>query len=416
MSRTVSSFYLLFIVFSLVVLGVSFIWLCPHKPLVFAEGSQTKTYPSDYFVTISSHISPRECPQDEDVGCLYITISPETLVGDFYLGNTKLIQQQNSAFLQLEASEWLKTWHKIDVLNIQDPAEDFAGVYGWRNTTINTWVEQGLTRNININPQKEYVPREELNYETNCQQSLLKNLKEKRLAILSFGYEDNMLSGGEMLDPIVAQIITDYHYEGFKVEFSSLFNITDLSTDNSIIKDSDIRVEDKETIRNILQNNGFDGGIIVVNGYGFILSGAPFDNAAGELLGKFFPPFVINILEALLGPSFVQFYYFASNTYIVDNNGDIVWNFYGKVPAPGKLLSGSLSRDLEAMGRAAISLNPSEQEQIASITQITGHYTKFLKWLIEEDIEGAENKNYFTDFQKTTDDMVPNISCFRRIT
>lgn len=96
---------------------------------------------------------PLDCPPSETTGCAIIYLSPETLTGDFYLGEEPLALGQNPALLNLPAS----TSSRIDVRNIQDTAEGFGTLYVYKDTSATIWLNAGQTRETTLFPQKSFI-------------------------------------------------------------------------------------------------------------------------------------------------------------------------------------------------------------------------------------------------------------------
>ncbi len=94
---------------------------------------------------------PEACPADK--GCVEVSLSGETLSGDFYLGESLLAAGQHSALLQIEP----RTSQRIDVRNIQDSAEGFGSLFVWADASTTAWVAEGQTRRATVYPRKTYV-------------------------------------------------------------------------------------------------------------------------------------------------------------------------------------------------------------------------------------------------------------------
>lgn len=215
-----------------------------------------------------------------------------------------------------------------------------------------------------------------IQYDTICNQQKLLDLKGKKLVILSFEYRDSPLADYETLEPAVAQKIVDAQKTKFMSEFGSLFDIEDVSTDFSLLRDRKPSIDNPHLVSEILQELDADGGILITNAYGYELT--PGDT--------------------------VQFFFFASDTYIMDKEGNVVWNFYGKAGASPGFLETIKPGE---MIRSVFGQPPSDQRLIQAMGAISDIYTEYIRWLVEADIDNLPNKNYFIDYpeERRNDDI-----------
>jgi len=173
--------------------------------------------------------------------------------------------------------------------------------------------------------------------------------------------------------------------------------IRDVSNNHLVLKGRKPNINNPEVIGEILQELDADGGIIVTNTYGYKMS-TPVPEEIPEPLNGF--------VKFIVGPSSVEYYCFASDTYIVDEEGNIIWNFYGKVAMLPKVLDFIKP---EEFTRMFIGLDPSEQNLVKAMIIITDHYTDYLMWLIQKDIDNSPNKNYFTYYHKEKKNGYPEV-------
>lgn len=226
-----------------------------------------------------------------------------------------------------------------------------------------------------------------LQYNTNCDQQKLIELEDKTLVILSYEY-DELILGADHLEPSVAQIVADHQKAKFLSEFGSLFKVKDVSNNFSVLKGRKPSIDNPELVSEILQEIDADGGILITNAYGYGMGGSVLQKILEAILPK-------KWVRVVFGPSIIEGYYFASNTYIVDKEGNTIWNFYGKVSSSPKVLE---SVKPEEFARSVIGLDPSQQRLVKAMMSITDHYTEYIKWLMQADIDKSPNKNYFTDY------------------
>lgn len=217
-------------------------------------------------------------------------------------------------------------------------------------------------------------------YDTHCNQQKLSELKGKKMALI-FLYNNSQIMASEDLGPSTSHIVLDYQKNKFLSEFDSLFKIEDVSDNSQVLKEC-------SSIREILQKIDADGGILVTNDYGYKMS----SNLLQGIWEKILPWFK-DFIRVMFGSN-VEYYDFASNTYIVDKEGKVVWNFYGKISASPerKLTIGEIAEGV-AGG------DPSEKKVIKAMIPITNHYTEYMRWLVEADLNGTLNKSYY-DYPK----------------
>lgn len=245
---------------------------------------------------------------------------------------------------------------------------------------------------------------EELQYNTNCDEQKLLELEGRTLAILSYEYDDALLVSGEPLEPSIAQIVADHQKAEFLSEFDSLFKIKGVSNDPSVLKGRELSIDNPQLIREILRDVDADGGILVTNAYGYKMTGTGgiLDEAVDEYIGSILPEEGLfrRLFEFMLGPTKVEAYFLASNTFIVDKEGETIWNFYGKVyamPAPSEIVKAFKPKEFV---RGLFGLDPSQQRLAKAMMPISSYYTRYIRWLVQADLDGAPNKNYFTSYPK----------------
>lgn len=239
----------------------------------------------------------------------------------------------------------------------------------------------------------------DLSYETTADHDALAALHGGKLALIRFD-ADGVLLRAEPIDEDIAEAIGDEHKAAFIEEMAAHFDIVDL-TDEDI---TDATVDDPARIRAILDEIDADGAVIVRNGYGYELTqGGPIvdeaaEDVAEDTLGSIFGKKAGDWLQSLTGPTVVTFYYLASDTAIVDEQGEVVWQFYGKAAGRPGLLSGSAGEEAETFVRSFAGGNPTQNELSRAIRGLYAPYSAYLSWMLEQELEESENLNYFTDY------------------
>lgn len=244
---------------------------------------------------------------------------------------------------------------------------------------------------------------ENLNYETTCDHAALADLEGGKLALIQFDASGLMMRAAAV-DEEAAATVGEGHKAALIEALAPHFEIID-ATDEAIVQDGDPpTLDDPERLQEIIDEMGVDGAILVVNGYGYELSqgGAILDEAAenvaqGELeniAGKE----AGGLLQALTGPTFVTFYYLASETAIVDRGGELVWAFDGKASGKPRPLSGSASQEMETFARSFAGGDPTAGELDRALSHLHEPYSAYLSWVLDQELEESHAINYFVDY------------------
>ncbi len=237
-----------------------------------------------------------------------------------------------------------------------------------------------------VNKRKFYLTTysDKVPFDTHSDRQKLSELKGKKLVLILFEYNNSRIErivGVEGVGDSTSQIILDYQKKKFLSEFESLFKIEDISNNSQILNE-------QNSISEILQMTDADGGILITNDYGYRMSGNLL-----QTLWEMILPWFKHTLRVMF-QSNVEDYYLASNTYIIDKEGKVIWNFYGKISA-----SPEVEFTITEIVEGTIGGDPSEQKIIKAMIPITGHYTEYIRWLVETDINGGINKSY-NDYPK----------------
>ena len=242
----------------------------------------------------------------------------------------------------------------------------------------------------------------ELSYDTHCNKEKLLNLKGKTLAIILFDFNGNLLKYSTPLKPSTAKIVMDIQKEQLLSQFWPIFKLKDISDNSEILKNNKPTIKEPEVIGKIIKEVNADGGLLITNIYGYKMSSGPLLLAILQaLLEKIAPEQFKDMLDFMFGPSSVDSYEFASNTYIVDKDGKVVWNFYGKVsstPEPFKIFEKPIEFLSDRGVTDFMGMDPSDQAIVKALSIISGQYIKYQTWLILRDFEGNQNKNYLNDY------------------
>jgi hypothetical protein len=92
------------------------------------------------------------CPTE--VGCAEITLSPNTLLGDFFLNEQLLAAGQNHVVLQVPPDQQ----QQIVIRNLQSPGEvGFNDLFVYQETTLSVNVRAGQIRQYDSSPRKQFI-------------------------------------------------------------------------------------------------------------------------------------------------------------------------------------------------------------------------------------------------------------------
>jgi len=94
------------------------------------------------------------CEQgDSPTGCVRVSLSPDTLVGDFYVDGALAARGVNPALLNVAPS----TLMRVEVRNIRDGSKDFGDVYAYADAATDVWVSAAQTRGYTLYPRKVFL-------------------------------------------------------------------------------------------------------------------------------------------------------------------------------------------------------------------------------------------------------------------
>jgi hypothetical protein len=94
------------------------------------------------------------CEQgDSPTGCASVSLSPDTLVGDFYIDGALVAGGVNPALLNVAPN----TLVRVEVRNIRDSGEGFGDVYAYDDAATDVWVSAAQTRGYTLYPRKVFT-------------------------------------------------------------------------------------------------------------------------------------------------------------------------------------------------------------------------------------------------------------------
>ena len=94
------------------------------------------------------------CEQGENPsGCVDVSLSPDTLTGDFFVDEIPMASGANPAHLHVSPS----TTVRVEARNIRDGSEEYGDVYVYADSAISVWVSAGQTRGYTLYPRKTFI-------------------------------------------------------------------------------------------------------------------------------------------------------------------------------------------------------------------------------------------------------------------
>lgn len=243
---------------------------------------------------------------------------------------------------------------------------------------------------------------DELPYETACNHDELEALSGQQIVLVPFEYEPLMLAA-DTLDAETAATIRDSHQAYFSNLFGEYFDIVEVTEPGQWLADGGAE------LAQIIAATDADGAILVTNSYGYDLSSGDsiLGEAAGDavegVLGSLVSEKAGTWFQGLSGPTFISDFYLASDTQVVNRDGEVVWRFSGKAlghPAP---LSGTVGEELETLARSTVGGDPTAGELERGMEDLYRPYTDYLVWVLDRDLEQDSGINYFTDYPAADD-------------
>jgi hypothetical protein len=231
-----------------------------------------------------------------------------------------------------------------------------------------------------------------INYDTHPDAEGLRGLRGRPVLLVQFDYKDDLLVYDEPLEESLGRKVADQQKASFINQFGSLFLLRDASGDVVEKYGKNVDLSNKEVLSRILREFGGNGAVVVTVAYGFkMASGSMKDKLEEEALHKVLPKKAVGILT---GPSQVESYDFASNTTLLNKEGRAVWSFYGKASTMPTFSSMFTPAEF---ARSVAGLDPSAQNLLLKMVQIGDAYNQYLSWLMQQDFNGEQAKNYFRD-------------------
>jgi len=202
---------------------------------------------------------------------------------------------------------------------------------------------------------------EDIRYETEARVQDMARLKGQKVALLALHVNNGRLGNNNYYEP--SQTVMDAHRRALLAQLGNHFQMLD-ATGAVRMVNPETHIKSAGDVAAAISQTAANGGLVVISAYGFARDATR-----------------IRILD----------YEFASDSYLFDSQGTVVWHFYGKSTALAKPPPLSVTEMLERM---ASNESPSEQ----GFMDLVGHYSAYVSWLIGTDMQGTKEKNYFVAY------------------
>jgi hypothetical protein len=233
-----------------------------------------------------------------------------------------------------------------------------------------------------------------LKYDSHSRPEQLRGLSGKRILLLQFRYKSGVLADAEALEAPLGDLVAEQHKNLFVNQFGSLFQLQDVSDKLSEEYGKGAELSDPALVRQALQEFGGDAGFVVETAYAYeMVGGSLKDEVRDAALKQVLPKKAVGVLA---GPSQIRSYDLASKATLFDDQGNVVWTFYGKASTLPTF--STLFQPTEFV-RSVAGLDPSAQNLAFKIGQVCHEYTVYLRWMMEQDLAGSHATNYFSDYQ-----------------
>lgn len=222
-------------------------------------------------------------------------------------------------------------------------------------------------------------------FDTRADQARLADIKNRRVALISFQHADHVIIDAEPPGPTATKILLAHDKERFLAQYGRVFELVDATDMTAGLKEPAVDVRDPTSVGRLLRALKLDAGFVVVQSYGFELVGGDLADAARE---RILETVTTNkAAQAINGPATVQNYDMASEVRLIDSNGHVIWRLFGKAqdwPRPQDIFNPT------EFGRSFAGLDPSLQLMVRSMSRITDLYADFGAWALQRSIEGTK--------------------------
>lgn len=232
-----------------------------------------------------------------------------------------------------------------------------------------------------------------LNYDSHPVQQALHDLSGKRVLLLRVDYKSDLILDEEPLDRSLGERAAAAYKASLTAQLAPQFTLIDVAQAATDKYGVTADFTDPNLAAQALRDLGGDGGLVVTVGYAYKMQGGSIkEHAEEEALKTVVPEKVVNVLA---GPSQIERYDFASRTILLSLEGRPVWDLFCKGSAMPTF--SSMFRPME-FARSVAGLDPSSENLLLKMSQISDGYAQYAGWVLQQDTAGVVAKNYFQDY------------------
>ena len=237
-------------------------------------------------------------------------------------------------------------------------------------------------------------------YETNCMASELAELAGRRVLLLVFEYDETLIldddptESFDPLDEFSAEAVSAYHKAATLAEWGAVFDLVDLSENSALLRGRTPGLQAAATNRQLMLENGVQGALLVVNGYGSRQT----VGLSEMILQKVLPDEFLKAVTLSTDSPAIESYELASHMVLLNQQGEVVWRFYGVAATNPESVPGSaLDQFAREFRRWQISI-PSQGEIERFLAAGINSYLDYTAWLLRADLNGDPDKSYFAAY------------------
>ncbi len=218
----------------------------------------------------------------------------------------------------------------------------------------------------------------------------LAELPGRRIALLRFDYNAGLLTGDKALTVATAQPLAAFHKAQLLARWGEIFTMIDTT--------EQAPVDDPAALAAALTALEADAGLLVTTVYGYRLAQGVAEQIGSQLSEKLDPENQVQDLPFLNDPTAVEFYYLAADTRLVGQDGQVIWNFYGKASQTPQPFSQGAAQAIATLWNRFAGLEPDEQEMVTLVGPAAAFYEAYQVWLLRQEIAGQSATHYFKDY------------------
>jgi hypothetical protein len=208
-------------------------------------------------------------------------------------------------------------------------------------------------------------------YITTADTPKLAALKGKTVALVSVAYHTNEFIGLKDIGTAGASFLLDRHSAVIQKEFGSLFRFqTSTNIHPLSLHKPPLKVSDAQQMRQLIQQLNVEAAFVVNCSYGH-----RFYNES-------------------------DWCYLVVDTYLVDREGQVIWNFDGKASLVLTSFTDTVFDSFDREFNLESKPDGLPKSYGPAMCFMIERFTKFTGWLMEQDMAGSSKKGYGTDYPR----------------